>query len=343
MSATDTFINTLKQTPALSSALQRNLQRLKDDLDGIIKVLGYTKTVSDDLDQLDNALKTTTELLTIVSVVPEVGEAASALKTSIATLSREVTPARQAADKLEAKVKPVRDALQKLDPILANGIKATGQINSTSQSFLSTFTAVVSCVNSLPDGQYKTQAQAYLDQFSTDAEPLDSGLNTALATANTIIEGFYSKLTALKNALNQLAAIAAAVQQVLSVLDPIMAPLKELEQALMTIKIPIPIPYPHLVSLYTIFEEFGKFIDLAMKPIQSLVDEVLKALHVTLPSIPGLSDLINLQISIPGIPDFSGLFAAITNAFDQLSRLIPRFSLKCPPEKGDTVPTWSGS
>jgi phage-related protein len=341
-SPTEIFIGTLTQTPPLALALQSNLQRLKDNLDEIIKVLGYTKTVADDLDRLDDMLKTATELLTIASVVPEVGEAAAALKNSISLLSQEVGPARRAADQLEAKVKPLRDALAKLDPILTEGIKLTGQIATTSQDFLNQFTAVVNCVNSLPDGEYKQKALLYLDQFSSTAEPVVATLNTALSDANRVIDGFYSALASIQAALNPLSAIASAVEQVLSVLSPIIAPLQSLVDALQNIEIPIPIPYPHMVKLYDVFKDLGAFIDLAMAPIQDLVNQLLNALHITLPSIPGLSDLINLHIDIPEIPDFASLLAAITNPFNQLAALIARFSLKCPPDPGDVPPIWQG-
>lgn len=341
-SPTETFIGTLTQTPPLALALQGNLQRLKDSLDRIIKVLGYTKTVSDDLDRLDDMLKTATELLTIASVVPEVGEAAAALKNSISLLSQEVGPARRAADQLEAKVKPLRDALGKLDPVLAEGIKLTGQIASTSKSFLDKFTAVVNCVNSLPDGEYKQKAQEYLDRFSSDAQPIVANLNTALDTANKVIDGFYSALAKIEAALNPLSAIASAVEQVLSVLSPVIAPLQALVNALQTIEIPIPIPYPHMVKLYDVFKFFGDFIDKALEPIRDLVNQLLSALHITLPSIPGLKDLINLHIDIPDIPDFPSLMLAITNPFSQFSLQIPKFSLKCPPAPSDVAPIWQG-
>lgn len=345
MSSTDTFVETLKQTPPLAAALQQNLQRLKDDDDEIIKVLTYTKTVSDDLDKLDDALTTTNQILTFVSVIPEVGEAAAGIKDSIAFVSGEVSPARKTADQLEAKVKPLRDGLGKLSSGLDDAIQATAKINSTSQSFLDKFTAVVNCINSLPDGDYKTKGLQYLDQFSSAAQPVVATLNTALSTANNGIGDFYSELAKVKAALNPLSAIADAVQQVLNTLDPLMAPLRALEDALNTIQILVPIPYPHMVSLHDVFEffsAFGDIIDKALEPIQGLIQDLLNALHITLPSIPGLSDLINLlQINIPGVPDLSALLQAITNPFNQFNLQIPNFSLKCPPGAGDTVPVWT--
>lgn len=340
-SPTETFIATLSQTPPLSAELQKSLQRLNDDLDEIIKVLGYTKTVADDLDKLDDMLKTVSELLTVVSVIPEVGEAAAALKDSIAVLSEEVAPARKAADELEAEVKPFRDALGELSSALDEAIKVTAEINSTSQAFLDDFTAVVNCVNSLPAGEYKQQAQQYLDDFSSALQPTVSELNTALSTVNGVINDFYSELKALEEALDPLAAIASATEEVLAVLEPLLAPLQELENALNSIQITIPVPYPVTVSLYDVFTEFSEFIDLAMEPIQGLVDDLLKALDITLPSIPGLSDLINLEIDIPEIPDLEALMLTITNPFDALKLAIPTFTLKCPPEPGDTVPTFT--
>jgi len=341
-SPTETFINTLKQTPPLASTLQGSLQRLRGDLQDIIKVLGYTKTIADKLDTLDNTLKTVSNLLTVASVIPEVGEAASALKNSIALLSKEVTPARNAADQLEAKVKPLRDALGKLDKALGDAMTAVAKVESVSQTFLDGFTTVVNCINSLPNGDYKQKGLAYLDQFSSSVEPSVATLNTALGTTNSAINTFYSALEKIKAAINPLSVIANAVDQVLGLLQPLLDPLNSIVNALHNIKItiPLPVPYPVTVSLYDIFTTFGSFIDLAMKPIQDLVNQLLSLLHITLPSIPGLSDLINLHIDIPSIPDFPSLQLSITNPFDQFNLAIPRFSLKCPPAPGDTAPVW---
>ncbi|PYQ27562.1 MAG: hypothetical protein DMF56_19470 [Acidobacteria bacterium] len=330
-SPSETFISTLTQTPSLAGALQANLQRLKNNNDQIITVLTYTKTVADKLDKLDDTLKLVSDLLTVVSVIPEVGQAASALKNSIALLSREVTPARQAADRLEAKVKPFREALQKLNSVLDQGIQTTGQIQSTSQSFLDKFTTVFRCVQSLPDRPVKNDLQSALDQFAGTVQTPVATLNTALDTANKAIDTFYAALQKVKDALNPLKAIADAIDTVMNVLSPVIGPLQALKDALMSIEIMIPIPYPHMVKLYDVFKLFGSFIDLAMKPIQALVDKVLEVLHITLPSIPGLSDLINLHIDLPGIPNFPDLLLKITNPFNDFNVKIPTFNVKCPP------------
>lgn len=342
MTPTETLIQTLSQTPKLAEQLQASLQRLKDDNDQIIEVLTYSKTVADELDQLDDALKTISDLLTVVSVIPEVGQAASALRTSINLLSKEVTPARQAADKIESTVKPLREGLQKLASVLDLAIQTTGKIQSVSQTFLEQFTAVAACIDGLPAGKYKEQGQQYLEAFSKATEPAVADLNTALGTANGVIEEFYSKLSQLQQELEPLRQIAAAVEDVLKVLCPLLEPLQELKNALMTIQIVIPIPYPHLVSLYDVFVNFGAYIDLALKPIEELVNDLLKALNITLPSIPGLSDLLHLNIDVPVIPDFTALLSAITAPFEKIHVAITHFNLKCPPAEGDTAPTWPG-
>jgi len=336
-SPSETFISTLTQTPTLAGALQANLQRLKDNNDQIIKVLTVTKTVADKLDKLDDTLKLVSNLLTVVSVVPEVGQAASALKNSIALLSREVTPARQAADRLEARVKPFREALQKLNSVLDQGIQTTGQIKSTSQTFLDKFTTVYRCVQNLPDGQVKKDLQSALDQFASGVQGPVSNLNTALDSANEAIDSFYKALQKVKDALNPLQAIADAIDQVMRVLSPVLGPLQALRDALMSIEIMIPIPYPHMVKLYDVFQFFGQFIELAMKPIQDLVNKLLAVLHITLPSIPGLSYLINLDINLPGIPNFPDLMLKITNPFNEFNLKIPTFNVKCPPQ--DALPS----
>lgn len=334
MTPTQTFIQTLGQTPGLASTLQTNLRKLQANLQQIITVLTYPQTVADDLTKLTNALSATIDVLTFVSVVPEIGEAAGALKTVLQTLQTTVTPAKNAAVTLNNAVKPVRDALSKLSPLLDNAIRVAGDINSTSSSFLGKFTTVAGCVQALPAGSVKDQLEQSLNQFSNQAQPLVVQMNSALSTINSAIESFYSALQQIASQLNFLSAISSAVQQVLSVLQPVTDLLDQLESALQSIKITIPIPlYPITVSLYDIFENFTAFISLAMAPIQALVDQILSALHIQLPTIPGLQDLINLNINLPSIPDFSGLIQAITDALAKLQADLNLFNIDCPPKQ----------
>ena len=331
---TTKFIGTLGQTPTIAGDLNSNLKRLKDNLDEIIKVLGYSKTIDDNLTKLDSYLTEANTLLTFVSVIPEVGEAAAPLKEAIAVLRPEVKSAKEAADKIESVVKPLREALQKLDPVLQKLIDATQKIKDTSQKFYDTFTAVYKCVQSLPDGSVKDQSIKYLNDFSTDAEPPVSALNTTMSEANKAINAFYNELEKIKEALNPLNAINDAINDVLSALDPVMSLLRSLEEKLKDIKILIPIPYPHEYSLYeifTIFKGVAEWIDKALEPIQDLIKDLLKALNINL-SIPGLSDILNIHITIPEIPDFSKYLDEIEKALKEITDAFAKFSLKCPPE-----------
>jgi prophage DNA circulation protein len=333
MTPTQSFINTLSQTPTLSSTLQTNLRRLQGNLQQIINVLTYPKTVADDLTNLNTLLSGTIDVLTVVSIVPEIGEAASALKSTLQAMQVEVTPAKNAAVALESRVKPVRDAISKLSPVLDNAIRVAGNINSTSTSFLSSFTTIVACVQGLPAGAPKDESEKALNDFSTQAQPTVAALNSALSTSNDAIQSFYSALQQIVSALNFLNTISSAVEQVLGLLQPVKDLIDQLENALQSIKITIPIPlYPITVTLYEVFENFSAFINLAMAPIQSLVDDILSALHIQLPTIPGLSDLINLNITLPSIPDFTGLIQAISDALAKLQAELNLFHLDCPPK-----------
>ena len=128
--------------------------------------------------------------------------------------------------------------------------------------------------------------------------------------------------------------VASAIGQFMSALQPVTDLLDELEKALRDIKITIPIPfYPVTVSLYDVFENFSAFIDLAMAPIQDLVNQIISALHIPLPQIPGLQDIINLlNINLPAIPDFTGLTQAVSDAIAQLQTGFNLFHLDCPPK-----------
>ncbi|WP_435263826.1 hypothetical protein [Tenacibaculum sp. nBUS_03] len=334
MTPTNSFIQTLTKTPQEAGELSGNFSRLKNSNDEIVTVLGYPQTVSNDLNKLYDTLKLTSDLLSVVDVIPEVGEAAEGLQSSIKVLMEEVEPAKNAASKIAAKTTPLHNNLKKLDPIFDKAILVANQVQAKSSSFLTTFNQIVGCVNSLPDGQPKTTSENYLNQFSVKAEPGDSYLNQAMTAANNAINGFYNELNAIKDALNPLSEIMSGIKSVLSVLKPIISLLSELKNDLMSIKIPIPIPYPHMVSLYDIFKTLGDFISLAMKPIQSLVNEILKALHITLPSIPGLDQLLHININIPSIPNFDSLIDVVEKYYNELKAVLALFNLNCPPNKG---------
>lgn len=332
MSPTEQFIQTLGQTPKLASELGQNLSRLKQNSQQIIEYLTYPKTVSDDLSELENTLTLTSELLSFVSVVPEVGEAAAALKKSVDLLNSQVKPAADAAAKLEKAVKPLREGLEKIQPLLDKAIAAVSKVETSSQTFLDKFTAIYKCVESLPEGNAKETSEQYLNEFSSKCEPEVEVLNTAMTDANQAIEVFYNQLEEIEKALDPLKAISSAVDQIMDILNPIVDKLKELKHDLESIKIPIPLPYPQMVSLYDVFKTLSDFIDEAMKPIQSLVDELLKLLHVQLPSIPGLDYLLDLHLNIPEIPNIDELINTINAAFDKLMQELDLFNLECPPK-----------
>lgn len=331
---TNKFISTLGQTPGIAKELNGNLTRLKSDIDEIIKILGYSKTLNDNLTKLESLLSDASSLLTIASVVPEIGEAAAALNRVIKTLQPEVKSAKSASDKIESVAKPLRDALSKLDPILDKLIKASSEIEDKSQTFLKAFTTVNDCVQSLPSGKAKDEANEYLNEFSSKAEPPTATLNKGMSDLNSVINDFYDALNKIKDALNPLKAIDDAVQKVLDSLSPLISLLDELKEKLNDIKIPVLIPYPHMMSLLEIFEDLkgiAKWVDKALEPIQDLVDKLLKALHIDL-NIPGLSDLINIHIDLPEIPDFTKFFKEIEAELTAFLDAIKAFDLKCPPE-----------
>jgi chromosome segregation ATPase len=334
MTPTTEFISTLTQTPILAAALNSSLQKLKNNLDEIIKVLNYSKEIDGDLNTLNNYLSEASELLTFVSVIPEVGEAAMPLKEAITAIQPEVQSAKSAADKIESLVKPLRDAIQKIEPVLDKLISGTQDVHDKSQSFLGTFQAIYNCVESLPSGSAKQTSENYLNTFSTNTQPILNTLNTVMSDSNQAINDFYSAVNALTQALSPLAAIDSAIQEVISTLSPVINLLNQLEDDLKNIKITIPIPYPISLSLYDVFKDFAsiaKFIDEALAPIQDLLNNLLNALNIKI-DIPNLSEILNIQINIPNLPDFDNYLTEIENGLQAIINAITNFNLKCPPE-----------
>lgn len=335
MSPSQTFMSTLGQTPPLASQLNGNLTRLKNDLDEIIQVLTYPKTLADDLSTLKSTIATAQEVLSIVEVVPEVGEAAAALAEALEAFEAPVAEASTTANKVEDTVKPLREALQKVEPYLDDMIKATQEIQSDSQTFLDKFTGVYNCVESLPDGDAKSSLESALNSFSVATTPPVHALNSTMSLANTAIEGFFDEIQKVVDALNPLQPIISAVNDIINDLNPIISAMDSLKDALEDIKIPVPIPYPTSVSLYDIFKFFGSFSDLineALKAIGDPLGKLMDLLEKEIPGLPDFSALLNLVLNLPQLPDFSALEKEIEGALEAIEKAFAGFNLQCPPE-----------
>lgn len=327
------FISDLGQTTTIAAALNTNLKRLKGDLDDIIKVLSYTKTVVDDLTTLDNFLANTSDLLTFVSVIPEVGAVAAPFNTAVKELRENIAPVLSFAKSLDSLVKPLREGLQKLGSLLDGMISATGQIETGSKDFLGVFDSAYDYVQGMPDGQAKETSEAILNTFATNADSLINTLNQAMSTTNDVITGFYDELNRIRATLTPLAPVIDAINNVINVLTPVINVLNQMRDALNNIKIPIPIPYPHEASLYEIFRFFGSFSDQALQLIRGLLNDLLRALNITLPTIPGLADILNIHLNIPQIPDFAGSLKQLTDELNSMMSEFAKFNFQTPPNK----------
>lgn len=334
------FVNALSQTQTQATQLSSTLQGIQSNLTSIIDVLTYPETVSNDLDTLNTVLGTASTVLTAVSIIPEISAEAEVIQTAITSLKTEITPAKDAADAIDAEVKPLRDALTQLQSLLGQAIQGANDTASEAQTFLTQFQQIDNCINSLPDGPLKTQGLAYLSSFAATTTPYVDTLNTALGAVNGAISDFYGAVSNIENQLSFLSEISGAIESVLSELAPLLGPLQSLSNLLDTkITIPTPVPfYGVSVSIRDILNDFQAFMDLAMQILSPVLDPILGPLQQLAQSIisqiPGLSQLLNLQINIPGIPDFSGLFGNLTSLLNQLEGALQQFTLTCPPSAG---------
>jgi uncharacterized phage infection (PIP) family protein YhgE len=331
------FITALTTTQTQATQLSSSLQSMKSTLGSVIEVLGYPETVSQDLDNLNTVLSTASTVLTAVSIIPEISAEADIIQTAVKSLQAEIEPAKEAADAIDAEVKPVRDALTQVQSLLDQAIQAANDTASAAQTFLTNFQQINACINSLPDGPAKTQGLAYLSSFAATAEPVVDTFNTALTTVNGAISDFSNAVTEIENQLSFMSEITGAIESVLGELAPLLGPLQSLMNLLNTsITIPIVGPFYGLsVSISDILTDFQQFIDLAMQILSPVLDPILQPLEQLAQSIisqiPGIDQLLNLHIDIPGIPDFSGLFGNISSLLTQLQGVLQQFNLTCPP------------
>lgn len=334
------FVAALNQTISQSGQLSASVGQLKNDVDQVVTVLSYPKTVSDDLNNLDSVLSTVSTLLTAVSIIPEIGEAAMAINEAVGSLQTEVTPAKDAAAAIEAECAPFQDALGQVDSVLGDALQGINTITSDTQTFLTNFQAIDACINNLPDGPVKSQGLSYLSTFAATTTPYVNQVNSVLGTVNGAVGAFDSAIDQIENQLSFLSEISGTIDSLLNELSPLLGPLKSLQSLLNTsITIPTPVPFYGVhVSIEDILTDFKAFTDLAMQILAPVLNPILQPLEDLAQSIisqiPGIGQLMNLNLNLPTIPNFTDLFSNLTVLANQLEAAIQQFTLQCPPQAG---------
>ncbi|MCV6587689.1 MAG: DUF3421 domain-containing protein [Marinobacterium sp.] len=304
--------------------LDTKVERIDDFLEYTYDKLKISKEINKNLGRLDSSLKTTSRLLGVARIIPQISSAASRTKRVVDTLQRSVSKAYSASKRVEKVVKPVRDKVHqaermttKLDGVFHKALRAeTDLCNGVGNA--------TRCIKSLPEGTIKTKSAQEFDGFCKTADSAVRAIDSVQVQILSYCNEAEKSAGDLKNEMRKLIEINNGIQSVMRAISPLVDSLGLLESALsesVSISYPMPtvkykygIPYPDVemktfrFSVKDILDGVNGVIGPVMSLLEKAMDKILDP----------ILDRLNLNISLPTIPyldELSGFEHLLQNRF----------------------------
>ena len=341
MKHTDKLKSELSKLEADSSELEAKVKAVDDNLIYVHDKLAIPETLHDRLSTLDSSLKTASDLLGVMRIVPPISAAASNTKKVIDLFREPVSKAKKVSGDIDKRVKPVRTKVHQVQQQVAQLDAELNSIIGKEQALIQSVNHAQVCIISLPSGAVKTESTGTLEALSGEAEPpvvkIQQAQHVVLEAANTA----ENKINQLKKNVQALLEIDAAIDRVLNVLNPLISQLQVIKKAFNhIIRVPyggfpkmctkkvwpgVKVPYP--CGWYTTYFSFSiqqilNGVTGVIKPVMDLLDKAMDAvlnpllkalnLNIKLPEIPGLEKLKGILDSLTAV------FDPMTQAFDRL-------------------------
>lgn len=348
MEQTEKLMHDISNTEGHTAQLEQDTKTVDSELTTIHDQLEISEEVNNSLHKLDTALSTASTLLEIVSIIPEIGTEASELKRTIDTFHEPVKGAVTASDKVEKVVKPVRTKIEQLEPKVKKCDELLLETMNTENKMIDILGSAQHCINTLPDSSVKTDLAQKMDAASETFDPAVLTFDKAQVTILNGIEAAKKDVDKLKDWASGLVSLNAQIQSVMNVLSPLINSLQAIANAFkQVVRVPYggypkicykkvlfaKVPYPcgwHTVYfsfsidqiLHGITGVLSPVMDLLNKAMDAILNPLLKALNlnITLPQIPGLSILSDIEAHI------EDTFAAILKPLDALFADMALFS-----------------
>lgn len=319
MEETNALIHDLSDAEAHTVTLESETKELADDLENLDEGLEISEQVNKALKNLNATLTSVQEMLATVSIVPEIEEEAESLKATLEAFQVPLEKALEVSNELEETLEPIRTGVD----LLVAGLQTTDLLlvatMNAENGAISTFGKAQTCIQSQPDSPKKTSLQAQLEAASANLDPTVIRFDAA---QTTLLAGFSiinSALAQIQSWTSALTTLLAEINHVMSVLKPLVTPLKALKKGLShVIRVPY-LGYPkfcekiipcgwHTVYFSFSVEHILKGVSGVLKPVEDLLEKalgvflkpLLKALHlnITLPAIDGLDVLETMETQV---------------------------------------------
>jgi len=323
-----------------SSALERKVKTVDEDLVYVYEKLAIPETLHDRLSKLDSNLKLASDLLGIMRIIPPISTAASNTKRVIDLFREPVSKAKKVSGNIDKRVKPLRTKVHEVEQEVARLDAELQSIIGKEQTLIQSVNRSQICIVSLPPGAVKSESTATLEALSEKADPpvvkIQQAQHAVLEAANTV-EG---KINQVKKNIQSLMEIDAAIDRVMNVLDPLINQLQAVKKALsQIIRVPyggfpkmctkkvwpgVKVHYP--CGWYPAYFSFSiqqilDGVSGVIKPVMDLLDKAMYAV------LNPLLKALNLNIKLPGIPGLENLKAALDallSVFDPMNQAFDR-------------------
>ncbi len=328
-------ITDLNTTDADLSTISQGIGVLNSKLDSAVQCLSYPSELAGDLNELYSGITTVKEALTLVALIPDVGELVPEVKDAMTVLQTAVNTGRKPVNDFAADVSPYKDAAEKLQSKVNSAMNFVDSSDTDVQTFSTALQNVEKCVNSLPDGTAKTDAIGYLNTFGNTLNPEVSALNSVLGS---VISNGNEIVTAVDNfegtMKNDVVSVRKDLASFLSDFNPLFSALKSVDNILeqkITVPYGLKIQGPwydpfdwHVKVEYFTFtvEEIINGIDDILEEVETLLIDAVKSLVG--PLVTTVMDEFNkikatLIAGIPGLSSLSTAFDSIQSDVDAVT------------------------
>lgn len=338
MDTTFKLMHDISTTETHTAEIEKDVETLDSGLKRLNNDLEISAKVNNSLRTLDSALTTASSLLTVVSVIPEIGTEASVLKRTIDGLKVPVHSAHVASDELESVLKPVRNAIQTVEPKIEQIDHALLALMNAENKFVDVLGSATHCIISMPESELKTELDQKIDSAASVVDPLVLNFDQVQITLIDGINGALGKMQQVENWFAQMIDLDNAINSVMNTLSPLINSLQAIANVFNnTIRVPYGgypkfckkwgVPYP--CGWQTVYFSFTikqildgvsgvlqPIVDLLNSAMYAILNPLLNALnlHITLPSIPGLDILETMAQKLPNlIHEVSAPITALVN------------------------------
>lgn len=336
MEKTTTLMHHMSTTEGHTTEIEADVEAIDKHLLEIHHDLDYSRKLNESLHTLDTALKTASQLLSVVGIIPAIRTPASVLKKSFDAYEIPVSKAVTASNNVEKIVKPIRERVARIEPKVNKADENLLKAMNLENNFIDILGRAQLCVNSQAPSDIKSALAGKLEEASSNLDPLVLKFDAVQVGFINSIEDVKQKTEQLKCWVVQLIDLNAQINRVMATLSPLIDSLNAIAAAFkQTIRIPYG-GYPkmcyewwgaypcgwHTVYYSFTIQQILNGVTGAIKPVMDLLDKAMRAvlqpllnrlnLNITLPEIPGLSILDDLTAHLTA--SFEGIFSL----FEQL-------------------------